>query len=205
MMKYLIASKLDDQLQNDAGFMSKWIDGKFTAAERRILITEWAGDAWEDLCNGGYIRKNFEKTGCLIGTVGARVDKINIQGLPEYQYCRSVPFVIELDNSSDSEFDSSESDSNCEFSEEDVMNNEGEVQTREGDVIQVLDKDNRPICKGTISAPRETLHGQAVPTGQVVVLIQEVLTEDGLGFDSFGEPIGAGAYFAASASSIALI
>ena len=61
MMKYLIASRLDAQLDSDAGFMSKWIDGKFSASERRILITKWIGEAWEQLCDAGYIGNILKK------------------------------------------------------------------------------------------------------------------------------------------------
>ncbi|CEO98379.1 hypothetical protein PBRA_006493 [Plasmodiophora brassicae] len=65
MMKYLIASRLDNQMDNDAAFSSKWLAGRFTAPERRILITRWVGEAWEELCQAGYIRKYFEKIAYL--------------------------------------------------------------------------------------------------------------------------------------------
>jgi hypothetical protein len=94
MMKYRIASQLDAQLDSDAAFMSKWVKGKFTASERRILITKWVGEAWEEFRKQPYIYKYFEKTGCLLGTVKADPSKISIQGIKDYQ-CQSgkAPFV----------------------------------------------------------------------------------------------------------------
>ena len=57
MMKYLIASKLDAQLDEDAVLMSKWIEGKFTVSERRVLITKWVGEACDEFRPQPYIYK----------------------------------------------------------------------------------------------------------------------------------------------------
>ncbi|CEP03512.1 C2H2-type domain-containing protein [Plasmodiophora brassicae] len=115
MMKYFIASRLDYQMDNDAAFSSKWLGGKFTAPERRILITKWVGEAWEQFWQAGYIRKYFEKTGCLLGTVGANPSRIKIQGLDDYQFIPTVPFVINDETHSES----SDGSTDGEFSEGD--------------------------------------------------------------------------------------
>ena len=45
--------------------MTKWEDGAFTASERRILISDWVGKAWEKFCaeNASFIYRAFVKTG----------------------------------------------------------------------------------------------------------------------------------------------
>ena len=216
MMKYLVAQQLDEQLDNDAAFMTKWIDGKFTASQRRVLITKWVGNAWDDFCHGGYIHKYFEKTGCLIGTVGANLAKIRLQGLPDYSFnSSSVTFTINLVDSTDSESEASDGDDDSDaFSDEEYDSSDEDIADKsltdeqssnshpcvfaEGDLAQVLDNDGRALCKGTISAPRKTLHGQPVPGDHVVILIREVQDLTGLGNDGFGEPIDIGGYISAS-------
>ena len=32
-------------------YTEQWIQGKITASERRVLISQWVGQAWEDLCH----------------------------------------------------------------------------------------------------------------------------------------------------------
>ena len=128
-MKYLVAQQLDEQLDNDAAFMTKWIDGKFTASQRRVLITKWVGNAWDDFCHGGYIHKYFEKTGCLIGTVGANLAKIRLQGLPDYSFnSSSVTFTINLVDSTDSESEASDGDDGSDaFSDEEYDSSDEDI------------------------------------------------------------------------------
>ena len=56
---------LDVSLDNSA-FLSKWTDGKFSASERRIYITKWAGDAFDALVASKHISKHFLKTGWAV-------------------------------------------------------------------------------------------------------------------------------------------
>ena len=59
----------------------------FTASERRILITHWAGDAWEKLISPKYelfIRKCWQKTGCLITADDSDDHLIKPEGLSDY-------------------------------------------------------------------------------------------------------------------------
>ncbi|CEP02794.1 hypothetical protein PBRA_002761 [Plasmodiophora brassicae] len=206
MMKYLIASRLDAQMDDDAAFSSKWLGGKFTASERRVLITNWVGEAWERLCQAGYIHKYFEKTGCLLGTVGADPGRIKIQGLDEYRFIPNVPFIINVDDGTDS--DSSDSGEFSEgtykaadpsSSDEDapILSYEpGQNRFREGDYVEVFDSDGQPLLTGSVTAPRTSLHGQPVPDGHIVVVIARLHTTSCLGVDHFGEPVGVGGYTA---------
>ena len=59
---------------------NKWYgnDSNFTASERRILITHWAGVAWKKLCS-----PEWEKTGCLMTADGSGDEKVAPEGLPE--------------------------------------------------------------------------------------------------------------------------
>jgi hypothetical protein len=225
MMKYLIASKLDAQLDKDAAFMSKWIEGKFTASERRVLITKWVGEAWDEFRQQPYIYKYFEKTGCLLCTVKADPTKISIQGVKDYQYQSSNnSFVIQLDSQDDSTETCSSSDwRGFSGSDDDQdpfdmkdqpekvsspMNGVGtqpQLVFKEDDVVQVLNSDLTIVAQGRIKAPRTTLHGKILPPNFVVVIIQQIQSGLTLGSDGFGEPIGAGGYFAVHPDWIRLL
>ena len=78
----------------------KWLDDEehadkcygneepYSAKERRILITHWAGEAYTKLCGNEYDdfrKKLWLKTGCLISADGTNDDKIAPEGLQNYQ------------------------------------------------------------------------------------------------------------------------
>ena len=68
---------------------NRWFcdDNKFTASERRILITHWAGNAWEKLISSKYesfIRKCWQKTGCLMTADGSDDTLIKPEGMVGY-------------------------------------------------------------------------------------------------------------------------
>ena len=59
----------------------------YTAKERHILITEWAGRTWDKLSQSKYdnLRQScWTKTGCLITADGSDDDAIKPEGLPNY-------------------------------------------------------------------------------------------------------------------------
>ena len=59
-----------------------------TAMERRILITQWVVNAWQELCSSKYdhLRKrSWEKTGSLITADGSEDAKITPEGLADYK------------------------------------------------------------------------------------------------------------------------
>jgi len=165
MMKYLIASRLDAQLDSDAGFMSKWVDGKFSASERRILITKWIGEAWEQLCDAGYIRKYFEKTGCLIGTTEEDHRKIKIQGLPDYKFDSTTTssLVIHLDeSSSDSEINSNwcDSDGSAQFSD-DQCEDEFSFTDSEAESSSIEEQSSSPNDHVLAESPNDHVLGES--------------------------------------------
>ena len=63
-------------------------ENTLTAMQRRILITQWVGKAWQTLCGSEYdnLRKRcWEKTGCLMTAGGSEDDKVTPEGLPSYK------------------------------------------------------------------------------------------------------------------------
>ena len=102
-----------DQCLDQPRFREKWVDGKFSARERRVLITQWVASAFEKLCKSGSIMRYFEKTGCILHVNGEK-NKINLQGHKGYTFDGGHQgFLINLDSSDQSDDDgdsSSETD-----------------------------------------------------------------------------------------------
>jgi len=76
----------------------KWYgeDNRFTASERRILITHWVGDAYRALIDERYDnfrREIFERTGCLLTADGSGDKLVKPEGLPDYKV--PPPSIIE--------------------------------------------------------------------------------------------------------------
>ena len=66
--------------------LDKWHD-HISAKERRILLTKWLGQAWEEVKKyKGFLRKSFERTGCLMATDGSTNNLIRPQGLKNYRF-----------------------------------------------------------------------------------------------------------------------
>ena len=59
---------------------------KYSASERRILITRWVGEAWELVSNElkESIIRSFRKCGITIALDGSEDNDINIRGLEDY-------------------------------------------------------------------------------------------------------------------------
>lgn len=96
LLKVFVGQAYRDWLDKEEN-ANKWYgndDSKFTASEQRILITHWAGEAWEKLCSNEceqFFRGCWEKTGCLLTAEGSEDHKIATEGLPSYK----VPPPIE--------------------------------------------------------------------------------------------------------------
>ena len=77
----------------------------FTASERRILITRWAGEAWRRICTEekyDSIRyKCWLNTGCLITADGSDDSLIKPEGLPNYQV--PPPSMLDPENAAGSD------------------------------------------------------------------------------------------------------
>ena len=65
----------------------KWDNGKISAKERRVLISNWVGAAYKKVNSPQYQsfqQRMFEKAGCLITADGSDDDKIKPEDLPKY-------------------------------------------------------------------------------------------------------------------------
>ena len=63
-----------------------WHD-RIPANNRNVLMTQWTWDAWRQTASKPeFIRKRFEKTGCLITADGSRDEKIKPHGLDSYSF-----------------------------------------------------------------------------------------------------------------------
>ena len=93
-----VINQFFDWLDDDEN-LEKWYGANsyITTDEKRILITNWAGNSYRRSTKSSYdvFRwRLFEKTGCLINADGSE-DKINPKDLPDYK----VPPPILLDPS----------------------------------------------------------------------------------------------------------
>lgn len=85
MMKQKIGEAMQMWLEKEEN-LEMWHD-KISAKNRRILMTQWTGHAWRELVSKpDFIRKLFEKTGCLITADGSQDEKIRPQGLDAYTF-----------------------------------------------------------------------------------------------------------------------
>ena len=86
LMKKKIGECLDSWLEDEKN-PEEW-NSTISAKKRRILLTKWVGEAWQDL-NENYAstrRKFFLKTGCLMTADGTDDDKIMPQGIENYHF-----------------------------------------------------------------------------------------------------------------------
>lgn len=85
MMKQKIGEAMQMWLEKEEN-LEMWHD-KISAKNRRILMTQWTGHAWRELVSKpDFIRKLFEKTGCLITADCSQDEKIRPQGLDAYTF-----------------------------------------------------------------------------------------------------------------------
>ena len=93
-LKKLIMRQQDMWLEIDEN-MDRWAGNKpFSASERRILITQWVGEANNLLKSPNYDAFRwhaFEKTGCLITADGSEDYKIKPEGMEDYEVVPSLP------------------------------------------------------------------------------------------------------------------
>ena len=66
--------------------LEKWHD-KLSATDRRILMTQWTGEAWSELKeNKGFLKRLSEKTGWMLTIDGSGDEYITPQGLEDYHF-----------------------------------------------------------------------------------------------------------------------
>ena len=85
IIKLKIGTAMETWLEKDNN-LDKWHNG-LSAKERRILLTQWTGEAWSELNkNQTFFRRLFEKTGCLLTADGSDDFKVSPQGLSDYHF-----------------------------------------------------------------------------------------------------------------------
>ena len=66
--------------------LDMWHDS-ISVKKRRILMTQWTGEAWKKLSSDKtFAKKLFMKTGCLMTADGSDDDMIKPQGLEPYSF-----------------------------------------------------------------------------------------------------------------------
>ena len=75
MMKVKISTAMDRWPETEDN-LDKWHD-QLSGKDRWILMTQWTGEAWSELKeNKGFLKRLFEKTGCLLTIDGSGDDFI---------------------------------------------------------------------------------------------------------------------------------
>eukprot|EP00474_Spongospora_subterranea_P001207 CRZ01665.1 hypothetical protein [Spongospora subterranea] len=200
-IKYWMGNALDEAL-DDPSFLDKWSNGKFSAKERRILMTRWAGDAYEKLISSRRNERYFVKTGCLLRIDGHQ-NAINVQGLPNFSFpdVNATSLVINLDSSDEGSVgDSGLSDFEGSSDDGDLCDKDDSKISDHEEVFIIFDE--ALIASGTVHLQRRILHGIEVAESDVVVLSSEMYCEGRFGTDPFGEPITKGSYLSVNRSCI---
>ena len=65
----------------------EWVEGKYTVSQRRVLLTKWVGQAWEDMHaeDSDMIRQAFVQVGLGLPIDGSRDHEIKIKDFPDVQ------------------------------------------------------------------------------------------------------------------------
>lgn len=97
-IKVLYEQAQDLWLENEEN-IAKWERDDFSEWERRVLITQWVGDAHDKLAAlPATITKCFLRTGCLMTADDSNDLKITVEGVPDYDFrsaSDSLPAVVD--------------------------------------------------------------------------------------------------------------
>jgi hypothetical protein len=65
----------------------EWVEGKYSVGQRRVLLTKWVGQAWDDMHteDGDMIRQAFRQVGLGLPIDGSQDHEIKIKDFPEVQ------------------------------------------------------------------------------------------------------------------------
>ena len=88
LIKKLMGNELDKYLEKKDNLERWQSPSALTASERRILFTQWLGQAWQTTESGyaGTRRKLFKKTGSVMTADGSDDDLIRPEGFPDYSF-----------------------------------------------------------------------------------------------------------------------
>ena len=93
-----------------------YLNGNINAGERRVLLTWWVGEAWEELAtNEEMVIRSFKKCGISVAVDGSEYFEIHLEGVEDYQVNQEDEFSSDSEdplsaNSSDVESDTSDND-----------------------------------------------------------------------------------------------
>ena len=138
LLKTLIDQAFHAWLDDDEN-ASLWYGQEkgFSAKDRRVMITQWAGDAYNKLLSPSYDAfrmRLFQKTGALMAADGSDDDKVSPEGLPNYK----IPPPSMADASA-----SLPTSNEIEPAEDEETEGAGEeVENEEGDEVLVDERDN---------------------------------------------------------------
>ena len=97
--------------------LDEYLNGKINAGERRILLTKWVGEAWEELAeNEEMVIRSFKKCGISVAADGSEDFEIHLESLEDYQVNQDAEFSSDSDEDpfadlSDGDLSDTESDS----------------------------------------------------------------------------------------------
>ena len=75
----------DEWLEVEANY-TEWSSARLSASRRRVLISQWYGEAYDRVCKTFNYTKVFDKTGSSLTIDGSDDDLIKIQGLDTFTF-----------------------------------------------------------------------------------------------------------------------
>ena len=197
LFKVYVGKALDAWLLNGDN-VEKWESNKLTASDRRILITQWTGEAAKQIDRDiRYRRRLFEKTGLAMTADGSDDNLINLQGVEQGTYSfmdvdtspEPLEDVLPISPApADEENPPGSSDEDeSETEEEGVMSGGQQIRPRpDVDELATLDIDD-DIADDEALLPLEVPAGYSLvssaPTALTRALVnQEILLRLGMGW-----------------------
>jgi len=153
-LKRYVGIEMEKHFEQDREFEKRWLgthdDGPLSLSERRIVITKWAAQAWEDLCRNMDFGAIGFSTGCNM-TINDKwfdttankemnVPPIKIDGIEKYSFA-DIEITDYPENSdeemTDDESDKEETGENDEFEVESGSEADGNEELDDTDFVDV--------------------------------------------------------------------
>ena len=99
--------------------------------KRRVLVTQWAGQAWDDVCKTFNFAGAARKTGMLMTVDGTNDNLILIDGVKDYTFAETDAGDFSVDQHSDDDCEEEEDDDGEEEEEEEEEAEEEEAEVEE--------------------------------------------------------------------------
>ena len=179
--------------------VERWESNKLTALDRRVLITQWVGEAAKQIDSDiRYHRRLFEKTGLAMTADGSDDNLINLEGVEQGTYSfmdvdttpKPLEDVLSIPPAPADEENppgsSDESESESESEEEGVKSGEGTRPRQDVDELATMDTDD-DVTDYEVLLPLETPAGYSLvstaPAALTRALVhQEILLRLGMGW-----------------------